>query len=130
MKKKTAFTTVITCMDGRIQLPVLEWIAKHYGKTYPDTITEPGPVKILSENQPNEIIKNIKKRLDISMRLHGSKRIFLVAHDDCAGNPVSREKQWAQMKIAVENVNQWKPEAEIIPLWVDLNGKVSKLDLN
>ena len=44
------FATAITCMDGRIQIPVIEYIKSNYGVDYVDVITEPGPNKILSDN--------------------------------------------------------------------------------
>ncbi len=130
MKREKPFTTVITCMDGRIQLPVMQWIEENYGSMYPDTVTEPGPVRILSESQPGNVLEQIKKRVEISVNVHKSKRIFIVAHDDCAGNPVDKKSQWKQMKKAVETVKNWKFGVELVALWVDLEGKITKMDLD
>ena len=44
------FGTAINCMDGRVQEPVAKFLKEIYGIDFVDTITEPGPVKILSEN--------------------------------------------------------------------------------
>jgi hypothetical protein len=37
------FAAAINCMDGRAQLPVIEWLKRECGVDYVDTITEPGP---------------------------------------------------------------------------------------
>jgi len=44
------FCTVINCIDGRIQLPVIEYLKIRFNVEYVDTITEAGPNLILSEN--------------------------------------------------------------------------------
>jgi hypothetical protein len=49
------FVTAINCIDGRTQLPVINFAQKKYGIDYVDMVTEPGPIKILTEN------KNSKK---------------------------------------------------------------------
>ncbi len=43
------FGTVINCMDGRVQFPVLEYLKHKYEVDLVDSITEAGPLKILSE---------------------------------------------------------------------------------
>jgi hypothetical protein len=35
-------------MDGRVQLPVIEWMKRNYALDYIDMITEPGSDKIMS----------------------------------------------------------------------------------
>lgn len=35
------FATAINCIDGRTQLPVIEWARKKYGVDYVDMITKP-----------------------------------------------------------------------------------------
>ena len=36
------FATSISCIDGRIQLPLAKWIKENYSVDYVDAITEPG----------------------------------------------------------------------------------------
>jgi hypothetical protein len=55
------FVMAINCMDGRVQLPVIEWLKKEYEADYVDMITEPGPNKILAENKDQLFINSIKK---------------------------------------------------------------------
>ena len=44
------FATSISCMDGRIQTPINEWISENYSIDYVDTITEPGVDKKVAED--------------------------------------------------------------------------------
>ncbi|OPY59884.1 MAG: hypothetical protein A4E56_03042 [Pelotomaculum sp. PtaU1.Bin065] len=116
------FGTAINCMDGRTQLPVNEYLKKRYQLDFIDTITEPGPVKILAENQPGAA--SIQHRVSISVGAHGSKLIAVIAHHDCAGNPLPQEVQLEQLQSALNTVRAWNYEAECIGLWVDENWQV------
>ncbi len=122
------FATVITCMDGRIQLPVLNWIIENYDIDYPDVITEAGPIKIIAENEEAEVIEAIKKRMDISIHKHHSKHIFVVGHYDCAGNPQPEEIQLEQIEKSIKRIKEWGYAKEkIIGLWVDENWEVKRV---
>jgi len=124
------FATVINCMDGRTQLPVIEWIIENFDIDYPDIITEAGPIKIIAENKNQEIINAIKQRVDISVNKHHSKHIFVVGHYDCAGNPEKKEVQLEQIKKSIEQIKKWNyPVKDIIGLWVNKNWKVEVLSL-
>jgi hypothetical protein len=104
-------------MDGRTQLPVNEYLRSRYNLDFIDTITEPGPVKILAENQAG--VESIKQRVKISVEGHGSKLIALIAHHDCAGNPVSKEIQLQQLEAAIKIIRSWNYDVQCINLWVD-----------
>lgn len=113
------FATVINCMDGRTQLPVIEWVKNHSGVDYVDTITEAGPVKLLAENSDSTLVNSIKKKVLLSINKHHSKSIAIVAHHDCAGNPVSKKVQLEQLKAALKTIESWDLKAETIGLWLD-----------
>jgi len=121
-----SFVTAINCMDGRTQLSVNEWMKKNYNVEFVDTITEPGPVKILAENTDTVYIESIKRRLDISINKHHSNAVCIVAHHDCAGNPVEKKVQLEQLKNAIDTVKRWF-NVEVIALWVDENWNVNKI---
>jgi len=55
------FATAINCMDGRCQLPVIEWMKKRYGVEYVDMITEPGPDGVLAEGRTILFLILLKK---------------------------------------------------------------------
>jgi hypothetical protein len=45
------FAMAIHCIDGRVQIPVIEWLRRQYGMEYIDMITEPGPERLLTEGK-------------------------------------------------------------------------------
>lgn len=94
-------------------------LKKKYGVEYVDTITEPGPVKILAEVTDRHVIESIMARVGISVNKHGSRNIAIAAHADCAGNPVEKAAQLKQLAAAVELVKSWGFGCEVIGLWVD-----------
>ena len=123
-----SFCTAITCMDGRIQLPVNNYLREKFGDNYVDTITEAGPVGIISAGENKYIIEGILKRLQISVNNHGSDNIALVAHHDCAGNPVPFEEQIAHLKKSLLFIKSAYPGQRVIGLWVNENWEVEEID--
>ena len=115
------FGTAINCMDGRVQLPVTNWLKSRYTLDYIDMITEPGPDQMLTQGSPAQV-KSIKSRVLISVNAHGSQTILIAAHHDCAGNPVSKEEHVKQVKECVKILQSWKlPVKNIIGAWINDN---------
>jgi hypothetical protein len=124
---KGRFATTINCMDGRGQLPVIEWAKREYGVDYVDTITEPGPVRILAEATDALALESIRRRLNISVTRHGSTHVAIVAHADCAGNPVDRETQIHQLRSAAATILSWGLGVQVDLLWVGDNWQVERV---
>ena len=122
------FATVINCMDGRVQAPVVKWIISKFAADFVDVVTEPGPNKILSENKDIALIESIKKRVGISVDKHHSTIVVIVGHFDCAGNPVNEEIQKTQILDAIKVIELWGFKVEIVGLWVDKNWEVSRVN--
>jgi len=118
------FATALNCIDGRVQLPVINYLKKNYNVEYVDMITAPGINKILAKNK-NSTIEMIKNCLKISLSIHKSKLIALVGHYDCAGNPAEKKSQLNDILTAVETIDLWTFDVDVIGLWVDENWKVS-----
>jgi hypothetical protein len=106
-------------MDGRVQLPVIQHVRETQGVDYVDVITEPGPDGILGDMKDETLVESIRRRVEISVEKHGSRYIAIVAHHDCAGNPVDAEVHLAQVERAVKRVQGWGFDCEVVPLWVD-----------
>lgn len=98
------FTTAINCMDGRVQIPVNEYLKRRYGVDYIDTIIEPCPNMILAEKKDQATIDSIRRWLEISITKHGSKLVAIAGHHDCAGNPVGKKTQDRHTLAAIETV--------------------------
>ena len=121
------FCAAITCMDGRIQLPVIKYLQKKFSAEYIDTITEAGPNLILHKQEEYLVIQSILERLEISIDVHKSKGIAVVGHYDCARNPAPKEVQIEHIKSAIEFVKMHYNEVEIIGLWVDETWEVEEV---
>lgn len=121
------FATAINCMDGRVQMPVIEWLKKAYEVEYVDMVTEPGPNKILAEKNQGFVLESIKRKAEISVNKHGSKLIAIVGHHDCAGNPAEKEMQASQILTAIKTVLSWGFNVQVIGLWVDENWDVHRV---
>lgn len=89
-----------------------------------DTITEPGPVPILAEQPDSPATQSIFARVEISVKKHGSQCIAIVAHRDCAGNPVPEQRQKDQLVAAREFLRARYPTAQILALWADATWSV------
>ena len=121
------FYTVINCMDGRVQLPVIRYLQKRFDVEYVDSITEVGPNLILSEEKKTAPVQSVLERLKISIEKHNSAGVAIVGHHDCAGNPASKDDQIVHIKKAIELLRQHHENTEIIGLWVDENWRVQEI---
>ena len=121
---KPVFATCLNCIDGRTHFPVINWIKEVYGIDYVDLITEPGMVGAVSVDE-GLIDENILKNVSTSISKHNTRQIFIVAHYDCAGNPVNEEEQRDQLLIACKNLKSLYPQHLVSGLWLDHNSEVS-----
>ena len=121
------FAASIHCMDGRIQEPIIQFIKDNYHVEYVDTITEPGPCKIVSQNEATPVMESIDNRISISINKHGSKMIFISGHHDCAGNPVSKDIQIQHIISSSEKLQEKYPDIKVIKLWINQNWEVEEL---
>jgi len=122
------FGTSISCMDGRVQLPVIEHMRTKYGLDYVDMVTEAGPIRILSESRESAIAESIRSRVAVSITKHNSELITVVGHYDCAGNPIERDAQLGQMRTAIRVVESWNSNVHVIGLWVDKSWAVHEIE--
>lgn len=122
-----AFCSAVTCMDGRVQLPVNEYLRKRFNADYVDTITEPGPNAILSMKADAPAVESIVGRLRISVERHRSVGIAVVGHHDCAGNPAAQDEQAEQTLAAVQYLRGEFTCVPVIGLWVNEAWEVSEI---
>ncbi len=122
-----SFFTVVNCMDGRVQLPVINYLMKRFNVDYVDSITEPGPNRILALQDDPELVQSIIRRIKISLERHKSKGIAIVGHYDCAGNPVTEKEHVEQLKKAKIFLEKHFQDSCVEMLWVDENWQVHQL---
>ncbi len=99
------FATAVSCMDGRIQNVVSDWIRENYNVDYVDTITAPGIDKTVADET---CIEPFVDMIRISVQKHKSRLIVISGHYDCAGNPVSDEEHKKHIKKSIEVIKSWK----------------------
>jgi len=110
------FATSVSCIDGRIQIPLAKWIKENYSVDYVDTITEPGVDKTITENS---VFESIKTKVSISINAHKSELVVLSGHYDCAANQVSNEDHIELIKKGIEVISSWNLGTKVIGVWVD-----------
>jgi len=119
---KGKFATSVSCMDGRIQIPLTNWIKENFSVDYVDTITEPGIDKLVADNTD---LESIKIKVGISINKHESELIVVSGHYDCAGNPVSNEEHITQIKKGIEVISSWNLGVKVVGVWVDDTWKIN-----
>jgi hypothetical protein len=124
-----SFCTVVNCIDGRTQLPVIAYLQSRTGARYVDSVTEPGPVRILGEPEGTEdeaARASILRRVAVSVERHGSGLVAVVGHTDCGGNPAGEAQQMVQLERSVDVLAAAFPTVQVLGLWVDEDWTVSE----
>ena len=109
------FVTCLNCMDGRLQLPLINYLRKTYKVDYVDMITEAGMDGFIVKNP--ELPESLLQKIDISMDKHGSRQLFIVGHSDCGGHPVDEKTHRRDILEAVDKVKAARPECRVAGLW-------------
>jgi hypothetical protein len=120
------FALAITCLDGRVQRPVVDYIRRIYGVDYVDLITEPGPERALTDPARAAVQTAIQRNARFSVRGHAAELIAVTAHDDCLGNDADPGTRRTQLLAAQQLVIGWDLGVDVIGLWVRLDGKVEE----
>ncbi len=121
-KEHDTFCTAINCIDGRVQRPVLDYMKSECNTAYVDMITAPGPDGIVAKE--GDMCKHLQSGTSISVEKHASNVVAIVGHYDCAGNPVSKEKHWEDIRDSVSKIQSWALPVKVIGLWVNENWEV------
>jgi hypothetical protein len=112
------FATVVNCIDGRAQGPVSDWIKINCQASFVDTITTPGPDKLLSSG-PHSKVDHVHEAIEISVTKHHSRAVIVAGHYDCAANPVSDDEHKRQIHAALDVARSWSLPVRIVGLWVN-----------
>ncbi len=122
-----SFATVLNCMDGRVQVPVVLHLLDRFGVEYIDTITEAGMVRYLSDEIESPQTESTLHSILVSIEKHGSRQIAIVAHDDCAANPIPNEMQQNQIRVSMRLLKEHFPQCELLGLWVDADFLIQEI---
>ncbi len=122
---ESKFATCLNCIDGRVQLPVIQWIKENYDIEYVDLITEAGMDGVLADEEYD--IKNILRKLGISVGKHESEYIFVTGHHDCLGNRVDNETHKKHILKALDRIKGFTSSCKVIGLWISEDFSVEKI---
>lgn len=126
MDKKYAIA--INCIDGRIQEPVINYIKKDCGADYVDLITNDGIVNIVAGPVYGPQFRKMVQLIQSSRKNKKSNTIYITAHHDCSGNPVSDDKQKEQLQLSKTALKlHLTIDISIKALWVDENFEVFEI---
>lgn len=115
-------------MDGRIQETVTEWVKAEARVQFVDIITGTGVDGVLAKGTDTQVLELIRKGVNISVNVHKSSFIVVGGHHDCAGNPVSKEDHWSNIRDAVKLVLSWNfPVKRVVGLWVNDKWEVEQV---
>jgi len=112
------FATAITCIDGRVQQPISDWMKLNTNVHYVDLVTEPGPDKVLSGG-PAHLIEDIIRRACFSVRHHYSPVLAVTGHHDCAANDADKAEHIEQILDAVRVVLSHQLNVRVLGLWLN-----------
>lgn len=119
------FALCLCCIDGRIHLPLIEWVRKDANVAYVDLITEPGVDGLLAAGGPDT--DRILGTIDLTVDRHGVRLVYVSGHHDCLANPVDETEHRRHIKSAVEKLSNSRPALEIAGIWVAEDSSVVRL---
>lgn len=112
------FATAITCIDGRAQRPINEWVRQNAHADFVDTVTWAGVDGVLTTGDA-DITAHIRDAVEISVQAHGSAFVALAGHFECAAFPGDRERHLAAIRAAVDIVSDWNLGVKVVGLWIN-----------
>ncbi len=112
------FATAITCIDGRVQQPVADWMKLHMNCEYVDLVTEPGPDKVISEGT-TYVVDEIVRKAKFSVEHHASPVVAICGHHDCAANKADKEEHIEQILESVRVLLSYHFDVRVIGLWLN-----------
>ncbi|MFH1535891.1 MAG: carbonic anhydrase [Patescibacteria group bacterium] len=120
MNDHTCEAIIVTCIDFRFQPFINDWISKNFEpKTY-DRVSWAGSIK----DQ-----EGILKQIEISHRLHHTKKAVLINHEDCGaygaeGNP---ERHTHDLKEIKEKIQSQFPDMQTDLYYLHLDGTFEQI---
>jgi hypothetical protein len=129
-EKKVTFFTAVNCIDGRAQIPIINYLKERFQADYIDLITEPGVNLILAEASKTDIVESILRKIKLSLERNKSTGIAVAGHYDCKGNPAGYDEQIIHIKRAIHLLKEHYQDLPVLGLWVDKDWVVHEVSCN
>jgi hypothetical protein len=123
---RSTFGTAVSCIDGRVHLPVINWMRDVLAVDFVDLVTYPGADRFVTQ-EPERAASVLRPSIDISIGRHGSAVLALVGHHECAANPGTAEQHRAQLLEGLRILQQWRLDVKLIALWVNSEWQIDVL---
>jgi len=123
MSSHKGFATALDCMDGRTKEAVIRYMKSRYSVRFVDFPTDAGTDKVLADCTDICGVEKLKKLVGISVHDHGSCIVAIIGHEECAGNPASKDEQIKHLQKAKETVESFGFDVDIVLLWVEPIGE-------
>lgn len=106
---------VVTCIDFRFQKYIRKWTDKNLKNKTFDLVGFAGSTKDLN---------TVMKQIDISVKLHSIKEVYLIHHEDCGayGAESTAERHANDLKKAKQEVLEKHPHLEVSLFYLHLDG--------
>jgi carbonic anhydrase len=112
------FGTAISCIDGRVHLPLIGWMRDMLSVDYVDLVTYAGADGLFASD-PATAETLLRPAVEISVQKHGSPVVALVGHFDCAANPGSAEAHRQQLLDGTRALQRWNLPVKVLAIWVN-----------
>lgn len=112
---------IVSCIDFRFQKFISAWLDKNLnGKTY-DRIGFAGATKDL---------ETIMEQIDISVRLHSIKEVYLIHHEECGayGAESTPKKHTEDLKRAKSELLTKYPNLDVNLYYLHLDGNFEEIN--
>ncbi len=120
------FGTAVSCIDGRVHVPVINWMREMLSVDYIDLVTQPGADGLVALS-PERAATLLRPSIDISIQRHASPVVALVGHYDCAANPGSAEQHRENLLQGLRVLQEWGLGVKLIALWVNAEWQIDVL---
>ncbi len=120
-----ADATIVRCIDERTK-SALEIFTEKEGLVRYDDISIPGSIKGLASPTSEEERRIVLGYVTSSVQLHHSKRVILVAHNECGGygSVLGKDYYLTELEKAAAVVATALPDVLIGKLFIDFDGTI------
>jgi len=110
---KNKFGVCLNCVDGRFQVPVIEWINENYNLDYVDMITELDTVEIFEKNV-DKSVDHIIEEIKHSLNNNKSEIIFIVGYGDVPKNLSKHKYERGAVVSSMEKLKVLFPDCRFV----------------
>jgi carbonic anhydrase len=120
MSKHTCEAVVIHCIDFRLQHHLNEWLTNRFGNKNYDRISIAGAIKDLDF---------VARQVEISHRLHETRKAILINHEDCGayGAAGTKERHAIDLAEAESKIEALFPSLDVEIYYLHLDGTFEQL---